>query len=158
MFLCRLWDLVNVYWWWQWQSIALQASLCHFCTDLVAESESRSFVEIRGLRTPRNLGSLVDGYFLSPTPAINLVTHGLLGSRRWGIRNVEQEVYTYWQNRITYANEFGKLSESYLVLMHVFLLYWNFNSRNISGESVIAKELCKDLQNANHSSPYYQAW
>ena len=80
-------------------------------------------MEIRGLRTPRNLGSLVDGYFLSPTPAINLVTHGLLGSRRWGSRNVEQEVYTYWQNRITYANEFGKLSESYLVLMHVFLLY-----------------------------------
>lgn len=71
-------------------------SLCHFCTQLTAESESRNFVEIRGLRTPRNFGSLVDGYFLNPTPAINLVTHGLLGSRRWGIKNVEQEVYTYW--------------------------------------------------------------
>lgn len=39
-----------------------------------------------------------------------------------------------------------KLPSLSLVPMHVFPLYGNVNSRNISGESITAKELGEDLQ------------
>lgn len=52
-----------------------------------------------------------------------------------------------------------KLPSLSLVPMHVFPLYGNVNSRNISGESITAKELGEDLQGygISHLNPCRQA-